>query len=737
MFLVWGSNFIQFYNDACCTILGASINKIGRPAKESLAEIWTVIDPVFQQVMKGQAATIRNVILPVKRDGYIQECYFDFYCSPIKLDYNSVGGVLATVIETTEKGRLIKELDDTKKELGVVLDIKEKEQYRFKQFLMQAPSGICILDGPDHIFELVNPSYQQFFPGRDLLRKPVLEALPELKYQAIPHILNDVYRTGNSFEGKELLVPLAYDNHGPVVNRYFNFIYQARLNAAQKIDGIFVFVHEVTEQVVAKQAIEESQKRFKIMIHQMPVPLLVNKGENLVIDEINQAMIDLIGKGADVKGKPALEVLPELEGQPILERLYHTYRSGEAWNGYEIPIVLAVDGNTEQRFYNLSYAPLIEEGKITGVIQSGVDVTEIVRARKELEQAKDTLNLTITAAELGMFDLDLVSGNLFWDKRCRELFGITHDEPVTYEHDFVMGLHPDDRQRILDVIEKVFIRAVTNGDYDVEYRTIGADDQKLRWVRAKGKTYFDEHDKPVRFLGAVLDITEQKQDELRKNDFIGMVSHELKTPLTSLSAFVQMLQVRAIKEEDKFGVEALSKVTKQVKKMSAMINGFLNVSRLESGKIHLLKQSFDLSQLVNDMIDEVRLTTNTHNIALKPCTPLTLMADQEKIGSVITNLLTNAVKYSPKGTTVTVQCAIINNEARVSVADQGIGINPADIDRLFERFYRIESKQTLTVSGFGIGLYLCAEIIRHHHGEIGVESEPGRGSTFWFTLPLE
>jgi len=332
--------------------------------------------------------------------------------------------------------------------------------------------------------------------------------------------------------------------------------------------------------------------------------------------------------------------------------------------------------------------------------------------------------------------MDLVEGGMFWDARCRTLFGISHNNPVTYEIDFVRGLHPDDRDRVVEVIRNVFIKSVSNGEYDVEYRTIGVEDNKLRWIRAKGKAYFDKNDKPYRFIGSVLDITEQKQDELRKNDFIGMVSHELKTPLTSIYSYMQLLHARAIKDNDKFRSESLSRAILQVKKMTALINGFLNISQFESSKIHLNKKEFNLDKLIEEVIEEAGLTLSTHLITFSPGEPVLIYADQDKIASVLSNLLSNAVKYSPKGKAIYVTCETVNNTAHVSVKDEGAGIKPQDSERLFERFYRAETTENSHISGFGIGLYLCAEIIQRHNGKIWVESEVGKGSTFCFDLPL-
>ncbi|RZK35555.1 MAG: PAS domain-containing sensor histidine kinase, partial [Hymenobacter sp.] len=269
---------------------------------------------------------------------------------------------------------------------------------------------------------------------------------------------------------------------------------------------------------------------------------------------------------------------------------------------------------------------------------------------------------------------------------------------------------------------------------DVQYRTIGAEDKKLRWVRAKGKAYFDTSDRPTRFIGSVLDITEQKQDELRKNDFISMVSHELKTPLTSLTAIVQMLQFKMKPSDDPAAANPLDRAVIQLKKMSALIGGFLNVSRLESGKIHLDVGPFNLGGLITEITEEFILTTSSARLTFLPCREIVVAADRDKIGTVIANLLSNAVKYSPQGSFIEVSCEVSGSVAKVSIKDQGMGISPQNIGKLFDRYYRVEGNSG--ISGFGIGLYLCAEIIQRHDGRIWADSKPGEGSVFCFELPF-
>lgn len=174
----------------------------------------------------------------------------------------------------------------------------------------------------------------------------------------------------------------------------------------------------------------------------------------------------------------------------------------------------------------------------------------------------------------------------------------------------------------------------------------------------------------------------------------------------------------------------------QVRKMGNMISGFLNISRLDSGKILITKKEFLIDQLIQEIIEEFRITAASHSVSLSPCSPIKIFADREKIGSVISNLINNAIKYSPKGRNIEVKCLISTDKLLVSVKDEGMGIKPNDAEKLFDRYYRVESKHTSNIAGFGIGLYLSAEIIKQHHGKIWVESEVGVGSTFYFTIPI-
>lgn len=637
---------------------------------------------------------------------------------------------------------------------GVIMDISEQvtarqaietlnkdlvqARDRLYSFIMQAPAGICVLSGPDLVYELVNTGYAQLLPGRELLNRPIFEALPELVGTPIQQVLLDVYHKSEEVRISELYIPVAETDGGELKDRYFSFTYQPRLNEQGATDGILAFVYEVTEQVKARKELSIAHENIRNIIHQAPVAMGLFRGEDMLIEEINDAFLELWNRDRNVVGKKVLEALPEMEGQPYLQIMRDVLHSGETYYGNESLVRLHRHGKLEAGYFTfINQAFRDHQGHITGIIVIAHEVTEQVNSRHDLEAIYEQARLSKEAAELGTFDLDLNKGTLEWDERCRTLFGISHQEKVTYEHDFVNGLHPDDRERVLKIIAYAMDKTASNGDYDVEYRTVGATDGQLRWVRAKGRVYFNGDQQPVRFIGSVLDITEQKLNEIRKSDFIGMVSHELKTPLTSLNAILQVAEKKLKDHTDPFLAGAMQKANVQAKRMSGMINGFLNISRLESADLILNKTYFDLTQLIGEIIAETQMTVNSHRVIFEPCAAINVLADREKINSVITNLINNAIKYSPRGKRIGLHCQSRADEVTVSIQDEGMGIKASDLPKIFDRYYRVQSDHTLHISGFGIGLYLSAEIIRRHNGRIWAESEKEVGSTFYFSLPLK
>ena len=346
-------------------------------------------------------------------------------------------------------------------------------------------------------------------------------------------------------------------------------------------------------------------------------------------------------------------------------------------------------------------------------------------------QTIDVAKVALDSANVGIWIIDAATREFLPSTRTKELFGFLPEEEMAFE-DATSRVVDKHRKSVMYTIENA-IKKHTN--LYIEYPIVCLHDNKQRWLSLIGGFSSSDANNGY-FSGIIMDITEQKQNDLRRSKFIGMVSHELKTPLTALKAYVQMLNNWARKQKDNFSIGALSKVQKQVKKMLNMINSLLNLSGAEAGKIHLNKKEFMLDELLNEVIEETLFITSTHNIKIVPCEKISVNADRDKIEQVLVNLLSNASKYSDNSAPIEIDCMLQEGVVEVSIKDHGLGIAPEHIEKLFLPHYRVKRKETENIPGFGIGLYLCAEIINRHNGKIWVESNPGKGSTFKFTLPV-
>lgn len=232
----------------------------------------------------------------------------------------------------------------------------------------------------------------------------------------------------------------------------------------------------------------------------------------------------------------------------------------------------------------------------------------------------------------------------------------------------------------------------------------------------------------------ILDISERKKIEQRKDEFIGIASHELKTPLTSIKGYIQILE-RVIQQmgDEKLNTY-LQKTNDQVNRLNSLIIDLLDVSKIQAGKLLLDISEFKLSDMITDVIDVVTQTHTTHTVTCKGNCNVLVRGDRHRLEQVMHNLLSNAIKYSPKNKLVEVVCDVKPEAIVVSVTDFGIGIPNSEIPNLFRRFYRVPSISQ-SYSGLGIGLYISKEIIQRHGGKIWVESEEQKGTSFYFSIP--
>jgi PAS domain S-box-containing protein len=476
----------------------------------------------------------------------------------------------------------------------------------------------------------------------------------------------------------------------------------------------------VEELKLAKGQLEKSEKLFRSIAVNIPKSLIVVIGrDHRFIAVEGDLMVKMGYDSRDYTGKHPVEVAPP-ERYEASKALYDRVLAGEQFR---------VDRKGQAgEDYRVDFVPLKDEA---GLIYAGLIIALDITDIKSAEEKSAKLAAIVESSDDAIISKTLDGIITSWNQAAERMFGYTADEMVGQP---ILKLIPGDR---LDE-EPMIIDRIKKGEHvnHFETRRVTKEERELD----VSLTISPIRDPSGEITGAskiARDISEKKQDELRKSDFIGMVSHELKTPLTSLTALIQVLNQKLQNNDDPFVTSALGRASQQVKKMGNMIKGFLDISRLESGKIIIEKQPFNLEELIAETVSETELTVSSHQILVAPCQALSINADRDKIASVISNLISNAVKYSPKGKTITLKCEIIDNSAVFSVKDEGMGIKPQDIDKLFERYYRVNTNHTRHISGFGIGLYLSAEIIQRHNGRIWVESESGVGSTFYFSLPLD
>ena len=241
-------------------------------------------------------------------------------------------------------------------------------------------------------------------------------------------------------------------------------------------------------------------------------------------------------------------------------------------------------------------------------------------------------------------------------------------------------------------------------------------------------------------LGYVLihhDITEQKELERRKDDFISIAGHELRTPITSIQGYTEILSM-LLEEEGRHDLtKYLTRMSQQLKRLGNMVEELLDISRMRVGQLVFTQSTFEFDPLIEEVINDVQQTTSTHTIYLHGSSGKTIIGDRERLGQALTNLLINAIKYSPRATKIDVTITEEDEQVLVHVHDYGIGISKNQQQKIFERFYQVPEKKQQQFPGLGIGLTLAADIIHHHGGKIWVTSEEGYGSTFSFALPVK
>jgi len=462
-----------------------------------------------------------------------------------------------------------------------------------------------------------------------------------------------------------------------------------------------------------------------------------------IVQSSEDAIISKTLDGLITSWNPAAEKLfgytaEEMIGQPITrlippDRLNEeTYIIERISKGELVDHFYTIRQTKDRKLVDISLtiSPIRDsKGNITGASKIARDITKNKLEENVLRQNEKYLNELANA----MSQLVWIAGSdgrvKYFNDRIDEYAGAEKLPDDTWRWEGL--IHPDD----LSSTAHDWNIAMANGSVFVKEHRIQMKEGIFRWHLSRVIPFKDEQGYISKWIGTATDIDDIKQMAMRKDDFLSVASHELRTPITSIKAYSQLLVNTYRDSNDEFLKNALAKLEIQANKMTKLVTDFLKLTKIESGKLQLNKETFCINDLVNEITVDIQLVAVNHKIIVKESERINVVADRERIAQVVTNFLNNAVKYSPGAEQVNVEIKTCKSHIVVSVTDKGVGVDPEEHQKIFERFYRAKSNGNIPFSGFGIGLYISAEIIHRHQGEIGVNSEEGKGSTFYFTLP--
>jgi len=682
---------VQVVNDNFLELIGRKQEDFDNQSYwGAIPEAAPIYEPITDNVvLTGETYYAKEHEIILMRNGVEETVFADFVYEPIKDFDGSTDAILVVATDVTTQVKARKKVELAELTLRLAIEAGNVGTWNMNPITKKLTVSARVKE----LFD--------FYPEQEMTLSNVIAQVTEEYREIVASTIENTIKTGVKYD-------LTYTIKG-YHDQKIRWIKTIGTIIYDKSDTIASFTGVVMDVTDQKNSIQELQR--------------LNDELAAAIEEESSANEELVATNEELQ--LIQQKVMEMNGQ-LEERV--TIRTAElATSNQELGLT-----NEELAVMNEELAATNEELQQTQENLHELNYqleARVERRTKDLSESEERFRTMAEGSGILITVTDEFGIDIYYSKAWVEFTGRLLNKLLSDGWEDL--IHPDDLERYQDA----YILALRDKiSYTTEFRLLN-NENEYHWLLENGNPRFRSDGTFAGYVSSCADINELKKDEQRKNDFIGMVSHELKTPLTSLNGYLQLLQRKAKKNDDDFSTNALDTANKQVKKMTAMINGFLNVSRLESGKIVLNKSNFRLDELVKSIVEESRFVDLNHHITYKADEPIELFADEDKIGSVLSNLLSNAVKYAPNNKNIEVHCSLTGGMAVVCVKDEGMGIKQEDLALLFDRYYRVESNNT--ISGFGIGLYLSAEIVERHNGKIWAESEPGKGSRFYFSLPLK
>ncbi|MBI3804607.1 MAG: MASE1 domain-containing protein [Nitrospirae bacterium] len=574
------------------------------------------------------------------------------------------------------------------------------------------------------------------------------------EYLVVPFLLWVAFRMGRRGAAAVTLLMSAVAMRGTL--RGFGPFFTGDLNESLLLLQAFIGTMTLTILVLAsvisqrrrtEEALSVSEERFAKAFRSSPDAQSITRQSDGAFIEVNDAWVGLFGYRRDeTLGRTTLDLDLYVDPKQREEALLLLEKGGSLRN-LEVA-VRRRSGEVRQIQLSLEKVALQGEPCLLTTLR---DVTEQKKAESALRESEDRLRLAVESTGLGTWDYNPVTGALAWSVRCKEIFGLPPEAEVDFSL-FLQQVHPDDRERVREAVDRA-IDPASGGRYSIEFRTVPLQGGQPRWLAARGQVFFDSADRPVRFIGTVLDITDQKhsEEELKqktdeaeaasrvKSQLISNVSHELRTPLNSVLGYTDLLLDGTYGVIDGKQRSALEGVRGNAGELLDLINQILDFSKVESGKVSLEIGEVEIAPIAREVVAGMwpliaRKSFST-DLDLPPDLPV-IESDPQKIRQILSNLLSNAIKFTEEGE---IRIAVRNFPERggveMTVEDTGIGIPSKELPRIFDAFHQADATATREFGGTGLGLTIVRDLVGLLRGEVHVTSEIGKGSRFSVYLP--
>ena len=621
-------------------------------------------------------------LVRLQRNGIWEDVYFNFIYQAYKEADETISGVTIIANEVTTQAMANKKIAASEQNVS--------------RLFRQAPAIICVHRGPQHVYELSNDIHQQVIGNKDIVGKPVRQAMPELEGTGIYELLDQVYSTGAPYIGNEVPVNIDKGN-GKLEEAYFSFVYQPTHNNEEKIDGILVHGVDVTEQVLARRKVEESEEKYRTLFNSIDEAVstidVIFDNESRATDfryvENNPAFTKLTGLPEDVIGKRWLEFVPTID--PLVAGIFESViRTGEAVRAENY--VKELD-----KWYN-TYFTLSGGAGSNRIICVYSDITERKQAEAKLKESEDRFRTMADASPVLIWTMDASGLSAYYNKTFLDFIGVSKSEDIA---DWGKIVHPEDIKVTFDTINSPITQ---RRSYALELRLLRADGQ-WRWVLAQGNPRMGVRNEFLGFVGSSVDISERKLFEIElidakilaenatksKQQFLSNMSHEIRTPLNSILGFSNVLLKTEINAKQK---EFLQAIKTSGNSLNMLINDILDLAKVDAGKMTFEKQPFEIRPFITLILHSFDLKIKENNLVLikkyDSQIPSILLGDSLRLNQIILNLLSNAVKFTPHGKIILTVKLLHEDEEKVTleftITDSGIGIAADKLNSIFNLF---------------------------------------------------